>query len=104
MTGRRAWRPMTWGMRLRWRGSTCWTIAMIAPKLDGRGPSTWLRSPTPPAEAAMATMSNLLTSPLTNPAILLPVIMLSIGRGGEAAVGRDGRAEVVGRVLRPDLF
>src|SRR5438067_3009721 len=104
MTGRRAWRPMTWGMRLRWRGSTCWTIAMIAPKSDGRAPSTWLRAPTPPAEAAMATMSNLLTSPLTNPAILLPVIMLSIGPGRDAAMGRDVRAEVVGSLLRPDFL
>src|SRR5438445_1622774 len=104
MTGRRAWRPMTWGMRLRWRRSTCWTIAMIAPKSAGRAPSTWLRAPTPPAEAAMATMSNLLTSPLTNPAILLPVIMLSIGPGRDAAMLRDVRAEVVGSLLRPDFL
>src|SRR5215472_14017295 len=51
-------RPKIWGIRLRWRGSRCWTTTMIAGKSAGSRERTSVSANTPPAEAAIATMSN----------------------------------------------
>src|SRR3989449_5356460 len=56
-TGSLVCRPMTCGIMLRWRGSTCCTMTTIARNAAGRGPRSWVRALTPPAEAAIATMS-----------------------------------------------
>src|ERR1044071_3335861 len=48
-------------MRLRWRGSRCCPTTMPAAKSAGRACSTWVRAFRPPAEAARATMSKLVT-------------------------------------------
>src|ERR1041384_3626145 len=57
-TGRLERRPMISGMRLRWRGSRCCTHTTITPMSAGRRRGTAGRACTPPAEAAMAMMSN----------------------------------------------
>src|SRR3989442_12509447 len=44
-------------MRLRWRGSRCWTTTMAAGKSDGSAASTSLNALRPPADVAMATTS-----------------------------------------------
>src|SRR5438105_974280 len=45
-------------MRLRWRGSRCWTTTSAAGKSAGSAPRTSVIAFRPPAEAAMATISN----------------------------------------------
>lgn len=44
-------------IKLRWRGSRCWTITIAAKKSAGRTARIWLSARRPPAEAASATMS-----------------------------------------------
>src|SRR5262249_17514424 len=50
-------------MRLRWRGSTCFTTATAAGKSPGRPARRWLKAFRPPADAATATTSKLASCP-----------------------------------------
>src|SRR6266571_30347 len=46
------------GMRLRWRGSRCCTTTTVAPNPAGKTPRTDVNAVSPPADAAMAMISN----------------------------------------------
>src|SRR2546428_13773607 len=57
-TGRLDLRPMISAIRLRWRGSRCWTTTIPASNVAGRVLRILVSALRPPAEAAIATISN----------------------------------------------
>src|SRR6266568_2537393 len=79
-------------IRLRWRGSTCWTTRTAAGKLGGSPSRTAEIAVRPPAEAAMATMSK------------VPPTRSDIGDQPPVRVGDDGVAVTTSRApFRADL-
>src|SRR3989449_8594570 len=56
-TGRLDLRPMISAIRLRWRGSRCWTTTIPASNVAGRVLRILVSALRPPAEAAIATIS-----------------------------------------------